>query len=145
MTMRMKTIVVDASLTASLLLPDEDAKAAQRLIASAHANGDALIAPSHYVIELLSVFGSARTRKRISAQEQVDFFREAMALPIALIPDRPPAERVYFLCDKHHLSPYDATYLALALHEGAQLATIDARLAAAAKSEGILWSQTKKK
>jgi len=45
--------------------------------------------------------------------------------------------RIVSLAIKHKLSAYDAAYLALALQEGAILATNDRRLAQAAFAEGV--------
>jgi len=49
---------------------------------------------------------------------------------------REPA-RIISLAIKHRLSAYDAAYLALAVKEGAILATNDRKLAQAAFAEGV--------
>jgi len=41
------------------------------------------------------------------------------------------------LCRRHGLTVYDALYLDLALREDAELATLDAALARAARTEGV--------
>jgi predicted nucleic acid-binding protein len=44
---------------------------------------------------------------------------------------------VLMLSANHGLSAYDAAYLALALNRSAPLATLDRKLAAAARKEGV--------
>ncbi|GDX94751.1 hypothetical protein LBMAG47_04150 [Planctomycetia bacterium] len=67
------------------------------------------------------------------------FLRLLAALPIAL--DDETASRAWLqslhLARSHRLSVYDATYLELALRHGLPLATLDARLAAAATAAGV--------
>jgi predicted nucleic acid-binding protein len=67
------------------------------------------------------------------------FLRLLAALPIAL--DDETASRAWLqslhLARSHRLAVYDATYLELALRHGLPLATLDARLAAAATAAGV--------
>ncbi len=60
-------------------------------------------------------------------------------LPIAIVPEIPPAADLFALADETSLSVYDALYLSLALRERALVATADAALAGAAAKRGVLW------
>lgn len=51
--------------------------------------------------------------------------------------DRPLRLRALELAFRHRLTTYDAVYLALAVDQGAQLATLDAELGRAASSHGL--------
>lgn len=50
----------------------------------------------------------------------------------------PDGDALLHLARKHRLTAYDAAYLELALRAAAPLATLDDRLARAARAEGVL-------
>jgi predicted nucleic acid-binding protein len=57
---------------------------------------------------------------------------------LGIVQDRSPSSpAVIGLCRRHGLTVYDALYLDLSLRKDADLATLDAALARAARSEGV--------
>jgi predicted nucleic acid-binding protein len=75
-------------------------------------------------------------RGQIKELQTTRFLREISRLPIRL--DRTPDETgVLTLARRHRLTVYDAAYLELALREALPLATLDAQLALAARSETV--------
>jgi predicted nucleic acid-binding protein len=71
------------------------------------------------------------------SRENVDQAIETMEDLAIVLDAAPSSARVLALCRKHRLSVYDALYLDLSLRENAELATLDAALARAARSEGV--------
>ena len=126
--------VVDASIAGAWLLPDEENTTAEQAM-TRMAEEDA-VAPDLLRHEIRSILLSAEKRERISA----DFIHSALArfraLPLQLSGPGDDTE-VVRLSRKYRLSAYDAAYLALALLEQLQLATLDRRLAEAARAEGV--------
>lgn len=127
--------VVDASIAGAWLLPDEENTAADQAMMRM-AEEDA-VAPDLLRHEIRSILLSAEKRERISA----DFVHSALArfraLPLQLAGPGDDTE-VVRLSRKYRLSAYDAAYLALALLKQLPLATLDRRLAEAARAEGVV-------
>lgn len=126
--------VVDASIAGAWLLPDEENTTAEQAM-SRMAEEDAL-APDLLRHEIRSILLRAEKRERISA----DFVHSALArfrgLPLQLAGPGDDTE-VVRLSRQYRLSAYDAAYLALALLEQLPLATLDRRLADAARAECV--------
>lgn len=126
--------VVDASIAGAWLLPDEENTTAEQAM-TRMVEEDA-IAPDLLRHEVRSILLSAEKRERIST----DFVHSALArlraLPLQLVGPGDDTE-VVRLSRKYRLSAYDAAYLALALLEQLPLATLDRRLAEAARAEGV--------
>ncbi|WP_137134382.1 type II toxin-antitoxin system VapC family toxin [Rhizobium sp. FKY42] len=126
--------VVDASIAGAWLLPDEENTTAEQAM-TGMVEEDA-IAPDLLRHEVRSILLSAEKRERISG----DFVHSALArlraLPLQLVGPGDDTE-VVRLSRKYRLSAYDAAYLALALLEQLPLATLDRRLAEAARAEGV--------
>ena len=126
--------IVDASIAGAWLLPDEENTLAEE--AMARLADDDAVAPDLLRHEIRSILLSAEKRGRISD----DFVHSALArfrgLPLQLVGPGDDTE-VVRLSRKYRLSAYDAAYLALALLEQLPLATLDHRLAEAARAEGV--------
>lgn len=126
--------IVDASIAGAWLLPDEENTTAE--LAMARMAEEDAVAPDLLRHEIRSILLSAEKRERISA----DFVHSALArfrgLPLHLSGAGDDTE-VVRLSRKYRLSAYDAAYLALALLEQLPLATLDRRLAEAARAEGV--------
>jgi len=91
---------------------------------------DDLFAPDLLISEVMSFLKRMTTARKL-ARPEAD--RLALALrqaPIEYLPTWPYAERMWTW--RHNLSPYDATYVALADDLRAPLVTTDSRLAKAA-------------
>lgn len=125
-------VVLDASFVLAWLLPDEQSAVVEELFADP---GSYFLAPDLLRYEIVNALVVGQRRRRIDASEA----RTALALfnlaPIGLL--RPSASSVLELSESHNLSAYDAAYLAVAASQGARLASLDARLAAAAAVLGV--------
>ena len=93
-------------------------------------------APSLFWHEARSLFLKAERRGRFPAGGAAAFMQRLWRLPIEDAGAGADAT-VFALAGAHGLSSYDATYLALALAEQRPIATLDKKLADAAKAEGI--------
>ena len=126
-------LVVDASVVAALYFPDE--RPPPEFVEQ--MTETETIAPYLFWYEIRAT-ALKKERQRILAAAAVDeALRQIRDLPIVL---RQMTDEVAVvgLARRHALSFYDASYLALALSERARLATLDSRLAAAARAEGVL-------
>jgi predicted nucleic acid-binding protein len=135
-----KPIVIDASATAAWVMPDEVNPAASDLYAQACVDENLFHAPGLWPWEMGNMLVMGHVRKRIRAEQvegglamlaaahinldaPLDTHRQAQAARLALT---------------HGLTYYDACYLELVLRLNGQLASLDSRLLAAAKSCGIV-------
>ena len=126
--------VVDASVAASWLLPDESdlrADKAFSLLAMDHAR-----APSLWWFEVRNLLVTNERRGRIDSLKSTRALRLLAGLPIRL-DDHAGQARLLELARRHRLTMYDAAYLELAEREGIPLATLDRQLAEGAASEGV--------
>jgi len=94
------------------------------------------LVPELWWYEMRNILVVGERRGRISIADTAAFLREVSQLRIELVTARDDAP-LLDLARKHNLAIYDAAYLALALRERLQLATLDKRLEAAAVTEGI--------
>lgn len=119
-------LVVDASVVAAYSFIEPAADAAQSWM-----QGYRLFAPAILAFELTNVARQKVKRGIISAELAVDALMEFDGLCIESR-DVPPAQ-AFTLAQRYDLSGFDASYLWLASHLQAPLATFDARLGAAAR------------
>lgn len=126
--------VVDASVTATWLLPGEFAAAAQA--AYARLPEEDALAPGLWWFEMRNIFLSAERRGRLDAVRSTQALALLAELPIRL-DHLAESASVMALARKHTVTAYDAAYLELALREGVALATLDQALARAARAEGV--------
>lgn len=119
------TRVVDASLVVAALV---DAGPAGTW-AEAYLSGEALAAPHLMQVEAANILRRAVLARDISDDTGALAYTDLLALRIDLFPYEPFAERVWSL--RTNLTAYDAWYVALAESLGAELGTLDARLARA--------------
>ena len=127
-------MVVDSSMAAAWFLPDEQSEHTDRLMANLGLMPGRV--PSLFWFETRNLFLMAERRGRFKSGEA----RSAMAQLRGLALQDTGSGNDHFvfaLATKHRLTGYDATYLALALHEGRALATLDQRLADAASLEKV--------
>lgn len=126
--------IVDASMVAAWLLPDEASPATDLLMKRAVA--DRPRAPDLLAHEIRSIAVRAVRRNRISEAEAERLITrfEQIAIVSAGPSNSAAAARLAF---RHGLSAYDAAYLWLARSEGLELATLDLALRKAAEAEGI--------
>ena len=130
----MAACVIDASIAAAWILPDERNEAADALMAGLAATPGRV--PSLFWFETRSLFLNAERRGRLKPGEAVLSMAQLRGLPLQ--DDGAGNDRaVLTLAARRALSAYDASYLALAIERALPLATADQRLAAAARAEGI--------
>jgi predicted nucleic acid-binding protein len=115
-------------------MPDENSVAAIKALSLA-AEG-AVIVPSHFWLELLNVFLVSERRGRVT--------QEGASTGLALVSGVRPSIDDYGdhavileLARRYSLTSYDSAYLELALRRGTPLATLDRKLAKAARSEKL--------
>lgn len=125
-------LVLDASALASWLMPDETGVE----LAALCARHDVFAAPNLLWAEIRNILVVAERRGRID-RDAVDMAIAAIDELGIVLDHAPSSPAVIGLCRRHGLTVYDALYLDLALREGAELVTLDAALARAARAEGV--------
>lgn len=125
-------LVVDASLLVGAFLPDE----ADRDLHALFEPYEALLAPWLLWVEARNTFVTLERRGRITP-DFTDRTLESITTFQITLDAMPRSAAVLRPARRHQLSAYDALYLELALRLGADLATLDAQLATAARAEGI--------
>jgi predicted nucleic acid-binding protein len=116
------TIVVDASAVGAMLFNEPEGATIR-----AHVRDESLVAPELIDYELANICMKRMRRYQDESTETLALLEGLQHVPIARIrvPPRPVAE----LAAQTNLSAYDAAYLWLALSRGAELVTLDRRLA----------------
>lgn len=131
------SFVLDASVTFAWQFPDEETgpvlSVVERLL------NEGAVVPVHWCAEVANGFAIAVRRGRISSEYRAGALERMPYLPI----ETDQGSAVAFwnatqnICDKHVLSAYDAAYLETALRRRLPIATLDRKLADAAKTEGV--------
>ncbi len=126
--------VVDASLAAAWFLPDEASAASTAL--ARRAAGEPCRVPSLFLHEMRNLLLLAHRRGRLAEDTLFDLIDKLGQMHWR---DRGPGDgaQIARLAIQHSLTAYDAAYLALALSERLPLATLDKKLAAAARAEQV--------
>jgi predicted nucleic acid-binding protein len=123
--------VVDASVIAAAFFPEEfTAQARQFLLETPR-----LIAPDHLHAEIASVAAKKVWRGETTEELGVQACA-AVAGIVATTPSPPLARRAFELAARHHLSAYDALYLALSERNQVPLYTFDGDFARKAIKAG---------
>ena len=135
----MGVMVIDASALLPLFLFDED-KTYIRVVLRQGLAGESLTAPSFCIVEFGNCILKAVRQKRMSEAEAASAHRSFTLLPIRFRDFEQPMAIpvIHALAQRRSLTFYDATYLALAIKEGARLASLDNALKNAATAEGIV-------
>lgn len=130
-------IVVDASVALAWCFSDESSATADH--AAVALRGSGAVAPPVWPLEVGNALLAAERRRRLTeagvatachliAELQVEVEEADVELSLGAVVD---------LARSHGLSTYDASYLETAIRRGLPLATLDARLAAAAQASGV--------
>ena len=128
-------IVIDASVMAAHLLPDEANRETAATILGRLATEDGIVPPI-FRYEIRNVLLMAKRRKRIDEGQLQQ--RLAELAEFALVEDAACNDaNMVDLADRLGLSVYDAGYLETAKRRRASLATFDAELARAADAEQV--------
>ena len=130
--------VLDCSIAAAWYFRDEEDDYANAVLDSL-AKGAVAIAPALWRYEIGNVITIGERRGRATPTETTDFLDMLDGLAIELVPE-PSAKvmnEILVLTRQHRLSFYDASYLELAMREGAELASLDKPLNKAARDAGV--------
>lgn len=120
--MTARSVVVDASALVALLA---DAGPAGSWVTTAIA-GAILMAPQLALFEAANIFRRQMLAGLLDETQATLAHADLLALPLALYPYEPLAERAWQL--RHNLTIYDASSVALAELSDASVITLDARL-----------------
>jgi len=133
-----QTLCVDASIIVRLLLyPEDEIQSRWQAWMDADTH---LIAPTLLFYEVLNALYQYRKHDYIDDDALDSAVSTALALPIEIIGNTGIHRRAVTFARQLHLSAtYDAHYLALAEHMGADLWTGDKRLATAAHKNSLTW------
>lgn len=130
-------VVVDPSFAAGWFLADEKNPVADGLLDRFETNlSEYALVPTLFRYELLNLLWSACRRGRVDEALVFDLAVRAERFPFREAPPM-PALVTLRLARTHHLTPYDAAYLALARESRLGLATNDRSLLTAARAEGV--------
>jgi predicted nucleic acid-binding protein len=131
-------LVVDASLTLSWCFPDEQTALSVSVL-DRLTNGDRVLVPAFWSVEILNSLLVGERRGRISPEQTRAFLVDLRALEPTL--DYASFENVcgslQTICRDYRLTPYDALYIELALRTDSPLATLDGSQRAAAVALGV--------
>jgi predicted nucleic acid-binding protein len=130
--------VLDGSIALAWCFPDEQAPYPQSVLSAFGGKVEAIV-PALWPLEVANALLMGERRKRSSQADTITWMGFLSALPIKV--DTEAATRAFGdivnLARTHRLTVYDAAYLELAMRLGIGLATLDEKLAAAAKTVGI--------
>ncbi len=122
----MSLAVVDASALTAYYAADDPRRGA---VAARLAAGDALFAPAHLDAEVVSAL-RGMSRHNATLREAVPAaLRHLAGFPIRRMPLAPLLERIWEL--RENLTPYDASYIALAEHLPGAVITCDGKMTTA--------------
>jgi predicted nucleic acid-binding protein len=129
--------VLDGSITLAWLFLDEQDPYADAIVGKLpHIE---MLVPRLWHLEVANVLLAGERRGRCTQADTTNWLRFLSGLPIAV--DDSTEARAWSdtiaLARRHGLTEYDAAYLELALREGLPIATLDAKLEAAATAVGV--------
>lgn len=135
------SFVLDVSVSAAWLLPDEATPRTRQLFARLRAQAVDAHAPELWLWESGNVIANAVKRERMSLEDAMLTWSvlDAARTRIELASFEPPQVRACLaLAIEDALSIYDAAYLWLAMSLRLPLMTLDRKLAAAALARGVV-------
>jgi len=106
------SFVVDASIVAAWLLPDESNELAEE--ARLAMKSEDALAPELLLHEIRNILVISERRKRVTADDAVSLLVGLRKVPLIIV-DMKDDFSILQLAREHRLSGYDATYLALAV------------------------------
>ncbi|NER32766.1 MAG: type II toxin-antitoxin system VapC family toxin [Oscillatoria sp. SIO1A7] len=134
----MSRFVLDCSVGISWFMPDETNDDAEAILAFLGEGSEAIV-PSIFWLEIVNVLLVAERRNRIGEEDVTEAL--AMLSALRILVDANTVQQstgaTLELARQYRLAAYDAAYLELALREELPLATIDNRLAEAARDCGV--------
>jgi predicted nucleic acid-binding protein len=135
------SIAIDASIIVAWAIEDDQTTLSDA-VQDALASGERAVAPALWPLEVANALLVAERHHRLSQAALLAFMTRLGQVPIETEPvelHTTPGP-VVALARQLDLAVYDACYLELAARRGLPLATVDSRLAAAARKAGVpLW------
>lgn len=128
-------IVVDASITVGWLLDESEAASTQDIYDLVLREG--LVGPAIFTIEVANALRSSMRRKSIDRQKRDAALAAFERMVASNIGQEPLLSDIVDISDRHDLTVYDASYVAMAKLRGLKLATLDQAMARAARAEGL--------
>lgn len=125
--------VVDASVAAKWLLPEEHSARAELLL----ANGTSLSAPDLLYAEVANVLWRRVLRGEVTEESADEVLALLLQIEIDVTPAREIIAEASAIACRLKRTVYDAVYLALALEEDAVLVTSDRRLCNAVRGTAL--------
>lgn len=138
--MKADAVVIDASVTAAWLLPDEHDAAAAEVYALVRSSTIDVHAPESWLWQCGDIIANAVRRRRVSADDAMLMWSvlDAVRTRVELATPEPNQVRACLaLAVDQSLTLHDAAYLWLALSLKLPLLTHDERLAAAAARQSV--------
>ena len=134
----MNGIVVDASVTLSWCLADEQTPMSLEVLDRLKSGAQAVV-PAFWLVEVLNSLLLGERKGRIAPEQTKAFFDDLRSLGPAIdnISFEQIAGPVQIICRDHRLTPYDALYVELAQRSGYPLATLDQPQREAAQALGV--------
>jgi predicted nucleic acid-binding protein len=127
-------LVFDTSAAIAMIRYEPGGVDAARIIRAASADGRVVV-PSHFWLELMNPL---LTRYRFGGVDVIQAIHDLDRFGVETIDiDRPLLLSTLDIAERHGLTAYDATYLALAISVDGQLLTFDEALRAAAGARAI--------
>lgn len=133
----MRQFVLDCNVTMAWCFEDEEDQRAEALLNNIKPG--AVHVPCVWMLEVANVFLVAERRGRLDEDRARELLDRITRLRVEQesIPDSSAIARILALARRYDLSAYDAAYLELAIRLDMPLATLDARLSAAAEKAGV--------
>ena len=125
--------VVDASVAAKWLLPEQHSARAELLL----ANGTSLSAPDLLYSEVANVLWKRVLRGEVTEESADAGLALLLQIEIDITPAREIIAEAFAITCRFERTVYDAVYLALALEEDAVLVTSDQRLCNAVRGTAL--------
>jgi predicted nucleic acid-binding protein len=127
--------VLDTSVTMGWCFEDEACATSDLALDSLRVNP--AMAPAIWPLEVGNVLLVGERRGRLTEAQSSRFLELLAQLPIEVDDSPTDLGSVVAIGRNHGLSSYDASYLALAVKLGVRLATVDGRMAEAARRTGV--------
>jgi predicted nucleic acid-binding protein len=122
--------VVDASVAAKWLLPEQHTAQAERLLGS----GASLLAPDLVYAEVANVFWKRVVRGEVTEDAAEEALSLLLRMDLAVTTAANLAPQAFVVACELRLTVYDSLYVALALERNAPLVTADRRLCSALRA-----------
>lgn len=134
--MRIRSFVLDASVTLAWAFDDEKNPVADQAEALLRTGSASAIVPDLWWYEVRNILLVGERRKRITAAGSALFLNQLALINVEMDSSR-TEHPMLELARRHLITVYDAAYLALAVRRSVPLATQDNKLAGAALAEGV--------